>query len=307
MPVLIAGPRSFWPRPLGQGHRLFVAIVGLLLFVAGHAQTSIQDDRGRSIELHRPAQRIVSLLPSLTETVCVLGACGRLVGVDRYSNWPASVQGLPRLGGGMDPNIEAIVATRPDVVLLAGSTRGAERLESLGLTVIRLEPRSLDDVRRVLGVVGTVLGLPSTDSQRIWQEIHTAWAGVARSVPASMLGQRVYFEVSPVPYGAGPSSFIGQTLRQLRLKNVLGEDLGPFPKINPEWVVRTQPDLILLSDSSRDSLAQRPGWQRLRAMQHNRLCVFDQADSDVLVRAGPRLAEAAQLVAACLQRLSRVS
>jgi iron complex transport system substrate-binding protein len=284
---------------------LLAALVSLLLLGSGHAQTVVQDDQGRSITLRGPAQRVVSLLPSLTETVCVLGACARLVGVDRYSNWPASVQALPRLGGGIDPNIEAIVAARPDVVLLAGSTRGAERLESLGLKVIRLEPRTLADVQRVLRVVATVLGLPATEAARSWQEIHAAWAGVATTIPNSMRGQRVYFEVSPVPYGASPSSFIGQTLRHLGMGNVLTEELGPFPKINPEWVVRVQPDLIMLGDSSVDSLAQRPGWQRLNAIRNNRLCVFDQQDSDVLVRAGPRLAEAAQLVAACLQRLSR--
>ena len=88
---------------------------------------------------HAAPQRIVSLLPSLTESVCELGACSRLVGVDRYSNWPTSVQQLPRVGGGIDPNIEAIVALKPDLVLMAESTRAAERLQALGLKVLMLE------------------------------------------------------------------------------------------------------------------------------------------------------------------------
>jgi iron complex transport system substrate-binding protein len=79
----------------------------------------ITDDRGRTVALPRTPQRIVSLLPSLTETVCALEQCHRLVGVDRYSNWPASVGKLPKVGGGLDPNIEAIVALRPDVVLMS--------------------------------------------------------------------------------------------------------------------------------------------------------------------------------------------
>lgn len=263
------------------------------------------DDRGVSIKLHQPAQRIVSLLPSLTESVCVLGGCSRLVGVDRYSNWPLSVQSLPKMGGGIDPNIEAIVAARPDVVLLAGSTRGADRLEALGLSVVRLEPRTLADARRVLLTVAQVLGVPQADSVQMWQKMEAGWTAAARAVPAYMKGRRVYFEVSPVPYGAGPSSFIGETLLHLGLVNIMPAELGPFPKINPEFVVRAQPDLIMLSDSSRESLAQRPGWSNLQALRHNRLCVFGQAASDVLVRAGPRLAEAAQLVSSCLQRLAR--
>jgi len=255
----------------------------------------------------QPAQRVVSLLPSLTETVCLLGGCARLVGVDRYSNWPASVRALPRLGGGLDPNIEAIVAARPDVVLLAGSTRGAQRLEALGLTVLRLEPRSLADVKRVLQVVGVVLGVSPTDTARIWQDMQAAWAASASAVPSQMLGKRVYFEVSPVPYGAGPSSFIGETLAHLGLVNILPVNTGPYPKINPEWVVRAQPDIIMLSDSTRQSMAHRPGWLNLSAVQEDRLCVFDQAASDVLVRAGPRLAEAARLVVGCLQRLDKAA
>ena len=270
-----------------------------------HAAISVLDDRGRRIELALPAQRIVSLLPSLTETVCVLGACSRLVGVDRYSNWPSSVQALPRMGGGIDPNIEAIIAARPDVVLLAGSTRGADRLESLGLTVVRLEPRTLADVQRVLLTVTHILGLPATESARIWLDIQSAWNAAARATPDSMRGQRVYFEVNSTPYGAGPTSFIGEIVHHLGLVNIITSDMGAFPKINPEFVVRAQPDLIMLGDSSQASLMQRPGWSRLMAVRQKRLCVFDQNASDVLVRAGPRLGDAAQLISGCLQRLAR--
>ena len=292
-----------WRHVVFRGQILLIVFLTLALPV--HADIRVTDDRGHQAVLAHPAQRIVSLLPSLTESVCVLGGCSRLVGVDRYSNWPPSVQSLPKMGGGIDPNIEAIVAARPDVVLLAGSTRGGDRLEALGLTVVRLEPRTLADARRVLHTVAQVLGMPQADSVRIWQDIEAGWAAAARAVPASMKGRRVYFEVSPVPYGAGPSSFIGETLQHLGLVNIMPTELGPFPKINPEYVVRAQPDLIMLSDSSRESLAHRPGWPSLLALRHNRLCVFDQAASDVLVRAGPRLAESAQLVTGCLQRLAR--
>lgn len=106
----------------------------------------LTDDRGRTITLAQPPRRIVSLLPSLTESVCALGQCARLVGVDRYSNWPDSIANLPRVGGGLDPSIEAVVALRPDVVLMATSSRGAARLEALGVTVVALEPKTHADV-----------------------------------------------------------------------------------------------------------------------------------------------------------------
>jgi len=137
----------------------------------GASATTVLDDRQQSVHIERMPQRIVSLLPSLTETVCALGQCDRLVGVDRYSNWPERVRDLPRMGGGLDPNIERIVAQKPDLVLLAGPTRGAERLQALGIVVLRLEPRTQADVQRVLRTVAMALGLPEAQAERVWREI----------------------------------------------------------------------------------------------------------------------------------------
>ena len=122
------------------------------------AGLQVTDDRGVVVTLPQSPQRIVSLLPSLTETVCELGQCHRLVGVDRYSNHPASVRALPKTGGGIDPNIEAIVALKPDVVLMATSSRGVQRLEALGLKVLAMEPKSSADAQRVHGQAGPVAG-----------------------------------------------------------------------------------------------------------------------------------------------------
>jgi iron complex transport system substrate-binding protein len=262
----------------------------------------VQDDRQQKVEVARAPQRIVSLLPSLTETVCALGACLRLVGVDRYSNWPESVKALPRVGGGIDPNIESIVALKPDLVLAAGSTRGADRLQALGLPVLRLEPRTHADAQRVLKTVGQALHVPAADSERVWQGIQSGVQAAVQSLSPQARQQRVYVEVSPAPYGASAASFIGETLTRMGVANILPASMGPFPQVNPEFVVRAQPDVIMAGDSSRVSMAQRPGWSALRAMQAQRLCVFTQDESDMLVRAGPRMAEGARLMAECLNR-----
>ena len=125
------------------GPKFWRGLVAVLWLGAASAQAlQITDDRGVTINFAQPPQRIVSLLPSLAETVCELGHCGRLVGVDRYTNYPASLQKLPQVGGGLDPNIEAIVALKPDVVLMAKSSRAHERLEALGLKVVALEPKT---------------------------------------------------------------------------------------------------------------------------------------------------------------------
>jgi iron complex transport system substrate-binding protein len=278
-----------------------ILALAMLFIMTSTAQAVVlRDDRQIEVTIAKPPQRIVSLLPSLTETVCALGQCQRLVGVDRYSNWPESIAKLPRMGGGIDPNIESVVAAKPDLVLMATSARGAERFASLGLTVLALEPRSHADVQRVMRIVAQALDVPLQESDRVWRHIDAAVNAAAQSIPAQAKGQRVYFEVSRAPYGASESSFIGETLQRLGARNILPASLGPFPKINPEFVVRAQPDLIMVGDSNFADMTTRPGWQNMRAMRTQRVCHFKSEESDVLVRAGPRMAEAARLMAKCL-------
>ncbi len=276
---------------------LGLALLGTL---AAAEPVQVTDDRGAVLQLAEPPQRIVSLLPSLTESVCELGGCERLVGVDRYANWPETVRALPQVGGGIDPNVEAIVALKPDVVLLARSSRVIERLEALGLRVVVFEPQSHADVRRVLAQIGQLLG--NTEAERVWRGIDAAVTAAAQSLPAGARGTRVYVEVNNAPYAAGESSFIGETLARLGARNIVPAALGPFPKLNPEYVVRANPDLIMVGERSAQGMEQRPGWGAIRAVRAGRICRFAAEQSDVLVRAGPRMAEAARLMAQCLAR-----
>jgi iron complex transport system substrate-binding protein len=280
--------------------RLLAALSLTLAFTLSGASHALQvtDDRGLVVTFDKTPQRIVSLLPSLTETVCELGQCQRLVGVDRYSNFPASVQKLPQVGGGLDPNIEAIVALKPDVVLMATSSRAGERLKSLGIKVVSLEPKTHADVQRVMLKLGQVLAV--TDAQKIWRVIDAGVSAAAQSLPAGVRNTRVYFEVNPGPYGASEASFIGETLTRLGVKNILPAKLGLFPKLNPEYIVRGNPDLIMIGERSVDGLAQRPGWHSIRALREQRVCIFPSEQANILVRPGPRMAEGARLMAQCL-------
>jgi iron complex transport system substrate-binding protein len=273
-------------------------LCGFGVAVSAQAQ-QLTDDRGVIVRFAATPQRIVSLLPSLTESVCVLGKCQRLVGVDRFSNWPAEVRALPKLGGLEDAPIEAIVALKPDVVLLAASSRVISRLESLGIKVLALEPKNFADVQRVLGQLGVLLKV--ADTEQVWRTVDAALARAVASVPARAKGVKVYFEVSREPYAAGASSFIGELLTRLGAVNIVPAEMGPFPQLNPEFVVRAKPDVIMIGDGSSQGLGQRPGWASLRAMREQRVCGFLPEQSDVLVRPGPRMAEAAQLLAQCLR------
>lgn len=266
------------------------------------AEVSVRDDRGATVKLAAPPQRIVTLLPSLTETVCALGFCERLVGTDRYSNWPASVPALPKLGGMDDTQVERLVALRPDVVLAARSTRAVERLESLGLTVVVLEPRSQAEARRTVATIATLMGRPEQGAV-LWARIDQQVQRAAARVPAALRGRKVYFEVDSAPYAAGSTSFLGELLTQLGLGNIVPPALGPFPKLNPEFIVQAQPDLVMAVDRNLRDMPRRPGWSTLKALQTGRTCAFDATRYEMLVRPGPRLGEAAELVADCLQAL----
>ena len=276
-----------------------VAAMLALLGATAVPALQVRDDRGQTVTFARAPQRIVSVLPSLTEMVCELGQCQRLVGVDRYSNYPDSVRALPRVGGGLDPNVESIVALKPDLVLLATSSPAAGRLQALGIKVVALEPKSYADTQRVLAQVGLLLEV--ADAQRLWRAIDAGVAAAAASLPASARNMRVYFEVNSAPYAASEGSFIGETLTRLGVKNIVPAALGPFPKINPEFVVRADPDLIMVGDATFAGMAQRPGWAGMRAIKASRVCVFSPEQSDVMVRPGPRMAEAARTMAECLR------
>jgi iron complex transport system substrate-binding protein len=281
----------------------WLALLAWATCVAGAQPLVLRDDRGTEHRFDALPQRIVTLLPSLTETAWVLGVGPRLVGVDRFSNWPADIAALPRLGGLDDAQIEALARLKPDVVLASTSARSLDKLESLGFRVLRLKSETHADVRRTLGLVAQLLGTPEA-GERVWVQLEGQIAAAAARVPAPLKGQRVYFEIGGGPYAAGTTSFIGETLSRLGMANIVPPDLGPFPKLNPEFVVRARPDLIMGVQREQAALLARPGWQAIPAVHGQRVCGFASADYETLIRPGPRLGEAAALLAGCLQRLA---
>ena len=281
---------------------LLIVFWGLWLHSA--AAVTVTDDRQVAVTFTQAPKRIVTLLPSLAETVCVLGACDRLVGTDKHANWPASVKALPKLGGLDDTQLEALVRLKPDVVLLAKSARIIARLEALGIPVLALEPQTHADVHRVLQTVAAVLQLPNAQDQAdaVWQNIQRQVSQAKSNIPAQAINATVYLEASTGGYAAGEASFIGEIMRQLGLKNIVTSSMGAFPKLNPEFVVRANPQLIVLAQPMASNLSQRPGWSGIAAIKNKRACVFPSGQADILVRPGPRLGEAAQLISDCVQR-----
>mgnify|MGYP003391135505 CR=1 FL=1 len=284
---------------------LLLALALALAAFGAAAQVVVRDDRGVDVALAAAPQRVVSLLPSLTESVCAIGACDRLVGTDRFSNWPASVAALPKLGGLDDLPVERIAALKPDVVLVSSSARIIGRLEALGFKVVVLETRNRADTRNTLMLLARLFERPGA-GDAVWARIERDIAAAAARVPPGVRGQRVYFEIDSTPYAAGPESFVGEMLGRLGMGNILAPESGPFPKVNPEFVVRAQPDVVMASAQNLQEMPPRPGWTSLRALARGKACGFELAQFDLLTRPGPRMGEAAGVLADCLVRVAGV-
>jgi iron complex transport system substrate-binding protein len=280
-----------------------VVALGLVCALAGgpvSAKTLVQDDRGVSLSFEAPPQRIVSLLPAITEMVCDLGACDRLVGVDRHSNQPAQVRALPRLGGMDDTPLERVLQLKPDLVLLAGSTRLLSRMQDLGLRVMAFEPHDTADAQRMAQALSQVLVGSDAAWLRHEQRQHKLWNDVAAVVPARLRGSRLYIEVGAGPYVAAQPSFIGQALQRVGLASAVPGTWGVFPRLSPEWVLREQPDWVVLSHSAAKP-EDRPGWAQLSAWQKRQVCILSADEMDMLVRPGPRLPLGVAALVSCMQ------
>ena len=286
---------------------LLVASFSFISFVGGSAGVAfaadypltVTDDLGREVTLQAPPTRVVTMIPSHTETVCALGACDRLVGVDENSNYPAEVADLPNLGSGFAPDVETIVALEPDLILTDESGDLAETLSGLGLTVYAGTPQTFEELFNTFEVVGELLDKEDEAarlSSRVQNEVEAVAALVA-DAPAPT----VYYELDASPYSVGPDSYIGTLISKAGGRTVVEPGMGDFPLLDPEFVVSADPEVVVLADApfgeSAATLRERPGWTGLTALRTGRVAELSPEEVDLVNRPGPRVGEAVRLFA----------
>jgi iron complex transport system substrate-binding protein len=264
---------------------------------------TVVDDHGDRVEFTSAVERVVSLEPALSEMVCALKRCPLLVGVDRYSNWPRALESLPKLGGGIDPNVELVFRLRPQLVLSSRSALMKKKLGALNLKVLEFDMTSLEDVHRVLLTLAPALGVSLEDAQMVWQDMQDALLKTAAKVSPLAKGSRVYFEVSSDYFVAAKSSFLGELMERLGLVNVVGAQWGPFPHLNPEFIIAQNPQLIMIGHQSTNDLASLSAWADTDALKHSRVCHFNPDQFDVLSRPGPRVVQAMELMLQCVNQV----
>jgi iron complex transport system substrate-binding protein len=265
----------------------------------------LRDPAEHELRLEHTPQRVVTLLPPLTEIVCALHECARLVATDRYSDWPESVKALPKTGGLDDPQIEQILLLKPDVVILAHAAQVENRLRALGVPTFEVKTETYADLSRTVAAIGLLLGVPERAAE-MRRDIERSLATAVEAAKLSLHERTplVYYEVDNGPYSAGPDSFIGWMLNQLHAQNIVTADLGPFPRLNPEYVVVHNPDVIFASPTEAPNLGHRAGWDHIRAVKENRICSYPRAVQDTIEHAGPRMPEGLRALADCLTRVA---
>jgi len=275
---------------------VFLVLAGLGAALA--QPRAVVDDLGRDVQVPAAAQRIVAMMPTHAETVCALGACDRLVGVDAFSNHPAEVRGLPSLGSPFDADVEAIVALEPDLVLADEYSGLAEALARLGVPVYAGTAQTIDDIWEVTSEVGALLGLEAEAALLVGRSQGRLAALAARAAVSE--GPSVFVEIDATPYSVGPGSFLGSLLRLAGARNVVPAGLGDFPQVDPELVIAADPDLLVLLDApygeTAERVAARPGWGGLSAVRSGAVIEATSAEVDLLTRAGPRVADALELL-----------
>lgn len=229
------------------------------------------------------AGRLVSLAPNLTETLYALGAGSRLVAATDNDHYPPQVEQLPRVGG-MQPDYERLVALRPDLVLLDRNLNDPEiqeRLEGLGLELLVLETRTLDDLRRTLPRLGQALGVEER-AARALADLEAGLAEVERGAAALPHHPRVFVEIWGEPLmTAGRGSLVHELVERAGGRNLYGDLPDTYPTVSAEDLIRRDPEVLLLTSLEKSAALARPGWDRLSAVRNGRV---HHLDPDVLVR-----------------------
>jgi iron complex transport system substrate-binding protein len=262
----------------------------------------VKDETGRRVEIPQPVRRIVSLAPSVTETIYALGLQDRLVADTDFCDYPAEAKKLPKVGGPFTPNLEVILSLKPDVVLLAANSANrketADALDLLHVPAYATNAKTIDDVLASIARLGEVLGAADqghalADSLRARLDALHKKLGTAAPV-------RVLFVVWQEPLiSVGQETFLADALRWAGAESVV-QTKQDWPHVNLEEVVRLQPDYLVFASAHPEEITATlagmrnlAGWRDMKALQENKIAIV----SDAINRPAPRLVDAIEELA----------
>ncbi|MFY9141219.1 MAG: cobalamin-binding protein [Thermacetogeniaceae bacterium] len=264
----------------------------------------VTDDFGNQVKLDHYPERIVSLTPSNTEILFALGLGEKVVGVTSYCDYPEEAKDKPKIGD-LKGNVEAIVASEPDLVLAKGilNDDAVEKLRKLDIPVLCLDPESIEGVYRAIELIAKATGTNEKGEEIIGEmkeKIDSVEKKVAKIPQEERL--RVFIEVGSDPlYTAGKETFVDELVVLAGGINI-ADDIKGYQMYSSEAVVKNNPDVILSADSYyvdiKQEIKKRAGWEEIKAVQEGK--VIDELDTNLLNRPGPRSALAVELIAKAL-------
>src|SRR5262249_35792152 len=261
----------------------------------------VTEETGRVVRIPQSVRRIVSLAPSLTETVYALGLQDRLVGDTDYCDYPADAAKKHKVGGAINPNMEEIAALKPDVVLVVKSLNRLETvraLEQIGIPVYAADPHDVNDVLASMKKLSSVLGAEDRGAA-LDEKLRERLSAIHAKLEGAAL-KRVLFVVWTAPLQSiGRKTFLADVLTHAGALSVVDSEQD-WPKYSIEEAVRLQPEYLVFASSHSesvkndvDALALRPGWSALTAIKQRRVAVV----SDAINRPGPRIVDAVEELA----------
>ncbi len=292
-----------------MSRRLLAGLALLTTVACGKASPAptaavVVDDAGDSVAVRAPAHRVVSLIPATTELLFAIGAGGDVVGRSTWCDYPAAAARVPNLGDGINPNVEAILAARPDLVVLYNSAQHATvsaRLRGLGIPTLRINTDRLADVDRIGRLLGRLTGR-SRSADSLTAAFDTALAAATVSPhegrrPTVLL---LVWEQPPMTIGRG--SFLNELVERAGAANLFADVKASAGPVSIEAVAARDPDFIFTTTDGPSSFARRPEWQAVRAVREHR---FLRVTGSEFNRPGPRSPEAIRELAARLGAAAR--
>jgi iron complex transport system substrate-binding protein len=251
------------------------------------------DDYGDTIRVDAPAQRIVSLSPVTTEILFAIGAGDRVVGRTHWDLYPVAAQAVPDLGNGMQPNVEAILGARPDlVVLYAGAMNrsAADQLRRVGVATMSIRTDTLGDFSRVATMLARAVG--DTAAGRTLVDSVTRSIDAVRGRPRSAKPVTVFWHIWDNPIlTIGRGSYMNELTEIVGAKNIFADLPAASPQVTMEEIVRRNPDMIIAGPVNAAKMRASAAWQAVPAVRAGRILIVD---TSLVSRPGVRLGEAAR-------------
>ncbi|HEY9507471.1 MAG TPA: helical backbone metal receptor [Gemmatimonadales bacterium] len=260
----------------------------------------VVDDAGDSVSVRAPATRVVSLIPASTELLFAIGAGAAVVGRTEWCDFPPEALRVTNLGPGINPNLEAVLSVRPDLVVLYNSAQhaaAAARLRGLGIPAIRVNTDALADVGRVARMLGRLTD-HGAGADSLGSAFDSALAAATLAGPRERRPRVLILVWEQPPMTLGRGSFLSELVERAGGDNVFADIASSSAPVSIEAVSARDPDLILTAAAGPASIADRPEWQVVRAVRERRFLRVSGTEYD---RPGPRSPAAIRALAARLR------